>query len=536
MKHTVWLCIAVVSCLLSVFAQRPETAASAANAAVPTLVKFSGTLVEVNDKPLTSVVGVTFSLYKDSEGGAPLWMETQNVQLDKTGHYSVMLGSTTSQGLPAHVFAHGEARWLGVQAQGHVEQPRVLLLSVPYALKALDAETIGGKPVSSFQLVSPQSKNGNGGAPPPADQANEIRCASGTGCKVNFIPVFASNGGSAKVKNSIMFQTGGKLGVGTTSPTAELESMVAGEGTLALRLDSGPNSFLDITPTHTGGRFQTVLNTVNNRDVVILPGTTGRVGIGTTSPNAELESVVASEGTLALRLDSGPNSFLDITPFKNGSRFQTQLSTVNNRDLIFLPGTGNVGVGQTSPTAKLEVDAAGEGSLAVRLDSGPNAFLDITPTNTGGRFQTVLSTVNNRDLILLPGTTSGVGIGTTSPAHTLEVVAGGTTLADAWTVRSSRRFKTNIQPLEGALEKVEQLQGVSYERKSDGKHEIGVIAEDVDQIVPEVVSRSPKTKEVQGVDYARLAALLIEAVKSQQAEIQELKAQIGQLTSNPAGQ
>ena len=129
-----------------------------------------------------------------------------------------------------------------------------------------------------------------------------------------------------------------------------------------------------------------------------------------------------------------------------------------------------------------------------------------------------------------------MGIGTTNPQNTLEVVAGGTTLADAWTARSSRRFKTNIRPLVGALEKVEQLQGVSYERKKDGQHEIGVIAEEVEQVVPEVVSRDPTTKEVQGVDYARLAALLIEAVKAQQAEIEQLKVQVGQLTSSPVRQ
>jgi hypothetical protein len=49
------------------------------NAVVPPLVNFSGTLTDVNGKPLTGVVGVTFSLYKDQDGGAPLWMETQNV-------------------------------------------------------------------------------------------------------------------------------------------------------------------------------------------------------------------------------------------------------------------------------------------------------------------------------------------------------------------------------------------------------------------------------------------------------------------------
>jgi hypothetical protein len=135
------------------------------------------------------------------------------------------------------------------------------------------------------------------------------------------------------------------------------------------------------------------------------------------------------------------------------------------------------------------------------------------------------------NVILAVHRTGSVGVGTNTPSNTLEVVAGGTTLADSWTVRSSRRFKTNILPLVGALEKVEQLQGVSYERKDDGKREIGVIAEDVDNVMPEVVSRDPKTHEVQGVDYSRLAALLIEAVKTQQVEIEQLKSQIERLNS-----
>jgi hypothetical protein len=134
--------------------------------------------------------------------------------------------------------------------------------------------------------------------------------------------------------------------------------------------------------------------------------------------------------------------------------------------------------------------------------------------------------------ILLAPTGGNVGIGETNPGHTLEVKIGGTTLADTWTTRSSRRIKTNIQPLRGALGKIERLQGVSYERKSDGKREIGVVAEDVDPIVPEVVSHDPETHEVQGVDYARLVALLIEAVKSQQAEIERLNKRIEQFTSN----
>ena len=130
----------LICCVLPLMAQN----AVSANSVVPGTVKFTGTLNDPNGKPLTGTVGVTFLLYKEQSGGAPLWMETQNVQADKNGRYSVMLGSTTSHGIPADAFAAGEARWIGVQPSGQAEQPRVELGSVPYALKAADAQTLGG--------------------------------------------------------------------------------------------------------------------------------------------------------------------------------------------------------------------------------------------------------------------------------------------------------------------------------------------------------------------------------------------------------
>ena len=177
-------------CVLPVNAQQP--AAAFANITVPPIVNFSGVLADVNHKPLTGAVGVTFYLYQESQGGAPLWMETQNVQADKAGHYSVALGSTSSQGLPANVFATGEARWLGVQVQGQEEQPRVLLMSVPYALKALDAETIGGKPASSFMLAPPaNSKSEKTANLPPGTITG-----SGT---ADYVPLFT---GATTIGNS----------------------------------------------------------------------------------------------------------------------------------------------------------------------------------------------------------------------------------------------------------------------------------------------------------------------------------------------
>ena len=83
--------------------------------------------------------------------------------------------------------------------------------------------------------------------------------------------------------------------------------------------------------------------------------------------------------------------------------------------------------------------------------------------------------------------------------------------------------------MQGALGKVERLRGVSYTYTANGKHDIGMIAEEVGKVVPEVVSYEDNAKDARGIDYARLTALLVEAVKQQQSEIQQEKSQIRRL-------
>ncbi len=129
-----------------------------------------------------------------------------------------------------------------------------------------------------------------------------------------------------------------------------------------------------------------------------------------------------------------------------------------------------------------------------------------------------------------------VGIGTNAPTNVFTIGQGhGQAIADGWATYSSRRWKTNIQTLNDALEKVEMLRGVSYDLKDSGKREVGVIAEEVGAVVPEVVTFEANGKDARGVDYSRLTALLIEAVKQQQKEIAEQTAQIhqqnGQITA-----
>jgi Chaperone of endosialidase len=118
-----------------------------------------------------------------------------------------------------------------------------------------------------------------------------------------------------------------------------------------------------------------------------------------------------------------------------------------------------------------------------------------------------------------------VGIGTNSPDRILTLVnGGGNARADGWDPYSSRRWKRNIRTISGALGKVLLLRGVLYERTTDGRRQIGVVAEEVAKVAPEIVGYDGRSKEANSVEYGRLAALLIEAIKEQQRQIDQLKA------------
>jgi len=116
------------------------------------LVKVSGVLTDFADKPLSGEVQVTFTLYKEETNEEPLWIETQKLGIDSRGRYTALLGATQAAGVPVELFGSDEARWLGVQVEGQPQRPRTLLVSVPYALKAVEAEKLAGKSVSDFVL------------------------------------------------------------------------------------------------------------------------------------------------------------------------------------------------------------------------------------------------------------------------------------------------------------------------------------------------------------------------------------------------
>ncbi|MFZ0796628.1 MAG: hypothetical protein WCA13_00465 [Terriglobales bacterium] len=215
-------------------------------------------------KPLSGNIGITFTLYKDASDQVSVWQENQNVQLDSTGRYSVLLGATNEGGLPLEIFSAGDAHWLGVRPDGQAEQPRILLLSVAYALKAADTEMLGGKPASAYVLADSLASSAQPGAgaqvssagpqiliPPISGsgsltQSPQASCSSVTSdgtATVNQIAKFTS---ACNIENSAIFESGGNVGIGNTSPAGTLDV----SGTAFIR------GALSLTPTGTATATQ----------------------------------------------------------------------------------------------------------------------------------------------------------------------------------------------------------------------------------------------------------------------------------------
>jgi hypothetical protein len=138
----------IVSLCVGCTQQKSDTAAQTASAENPAtqpsgfdssrILRVRGVLRGHEGKRLTGIVGVVFAIYEQQEGGARLWQEVKNLQVDNRGHFTALVGSTTNGGIPLELFAAEKTRWLGEQVllPGEVEQPRMRLVSTPEGLMA----------------------------------------------------------------------------------------------------------------------------------------------------------------------------------------------------------------------------------------------------------------------------------------------------------------------------------------------------------------------------------------------------------------
>ncbi|MGA9206508.1 MAG: tail fiber domain-containing protein [Terriglobales bacterium] len=352
-------------------------AAWTASTAVPRLVKFSGVVTDAAGNPRSGVTGMTFALYKDQAGGAALWLETQNVTLDVQGRYTVLLGANSAEGVPLDAFTANEAQWLGIHPEGLPEQ-RVLLVSVPYALKAADAETLGGIPASSFVLAAPlaagaTTSTGQTGTTPTAAGASVPSPAiSGSGT-VNTLAKFDAS--TTNLISSSITDTGTAVsttepvGIGTASPGALLDvEFTTSAPTNALLSNINYNNSTAVTNAVVSafdmnfmdGSTAANLSKQTARIAYIREaGATGGVtAFDTALTTTEVVNANAPFPVRSINIE-GPNmntgtTLSNFTGLYIGS--PSGAGTVTSKfALVTEPNAGNVGIGTTSPTVPLEV-------------------------------------------------------------------------------------------------------------------------------------------------------------------------------------
>ncbi|MFD3275889.1 tail fiber domain-containing protein [Aquirufa echingensis] len=296
-------------------------------------------------------------------------------------------------------------------------------------------------------------------------------------------------------------------------------------------------------------------------------GAKAQTGIGTTTPVNKLQVETAtadplSSGTTAngnLRL-SGPSPAVHVLDFGLSSTstfawMQARNKTYGTNYFLGInPLGGNVGIGTSAPLSTLTVGNAGgtiSGEITINPQGASNEGGQITlkkslsgPTNDW-TIDTYGDNLANARFRIFNGSdaTTGlsikengfVGLGNIAPTVRLQVT--GDIIANSIAGSSDIRFKKDISPIENPLAKVMQLRGVNFnwntsafpQRMFSEKRTMGFIAQEVEKVVPEIVQTENTAEGFKSVQYDKIVALLVEAVKAQQKQIQQLKREVKKL-------
>ena len=370
-----------------------------------------------------------------------------------------------------------------------------------------------------------------------------------TGDKVMFVGWGGSNAygriqpihqGTA-YKDLVLNDSGGNVGIGTTSPSKKLHIK---DSTNEIVFIESSDANADIVGADTGGstRFRSASGifqfftggsasnaSASGSSFAMEIDENQRVGIGTSAPAYKLDVAGQGKVTNGWLVDNGTTAGFFTTDTDNvnfgASTSGKGLKLFSaNTEAMRINSSQNVGIGTTSPDAKLEVSESGTGH-------GSGGIISETTThngNAGYRFRTngtdrwAITTIgtNGSDLRIrdVDGSADRIQIDSSGDLHCdQDVVAFSTTPSD-------KRLKTNIKDINYGLETIMKLNPKQYDWKKDDTHDIGFIAQEVEKVIPEIVKdKKHFDKEIKTLDYEKLTAVLIKAVQEQQEQINELK-------------
>jgi hypothetical protein len=304
----------------------------------------------------------------------------------------------------------------------------------------------------------------------------------------------------------------GNFGIGRTNPLGTLHVQNATASTKPIIAQGAENQTANLQEWQDDSG--TALSVVDAN---------GNFGIGTISPQSHLFVVDSttnpSRGIVASQNNSGAQAALMQMTKSRGT--QTSPSAVVNGDYVAAfnmnayDGTSYLGGKPMAGWGAKVNGTVAAGSIPADL------FFYTKPSGT-------LDPYGDSVVRLVIASGGNVGIGTTAPTQRLHVA--GNVLANAYQTPSDMRLKTDIEPIDNALDKVLALDGVYFQwnklaKQSDGR-QVGVIAQNVQQVLPEVVLASATANDYLSVDYTKLVPVLIEAMKEQQSTIEQLLGRI----------
>ena len=287
------------------------------------------------------------------------------------------------------------------------------------------------------------------------------------------------------------------------------------------------------------------------------------LGIGTSSPQSQLHisgttpTITIGDGDAEdtkIIFDGNAQDYYvglddthDALIIGDGSTVGTNpLLTLKNTDVATFGSTNSDPMALTMAGYKLILDTSGtnasfqlNGAVGARMDIGiANARKAVIYNDANNFFE--LSRNTNHPMVFKTNTTErmrilgngNVGIGNTSPSVALGVT-GAIIASDnitAYGTPSDIRLKENIKVIDNALDKVKQLKGITYDLKSDGNRLTGLIAQDLQKVLPEAVYETSAVDDANdkhlAIRYGNTVGLLVEAIKEQQQIIEDLKLKI----------
>jgi len=247
----------------------------------------------------------------------------------------------------------------------------------------------------------------------------------------------------------------------------------------------------------------------------------GNLGLGTSSPSANLD--IEGSGSPTIKVTDTTNTTTAQVSANNTKALYGSLTNhavqidQNGGAALFIDTSKRVGIGTSSPSSKLHIEDASSPVVLVR-DTTNNCTLQMYAQNSNAH----IGTSSNHSLFFDTNNTQRVELTTAGVLNCGNDVAAFGTLSDI-------TLKENIEVIQNPLDKVKQIRGVNFSYKKDGRKSTGLIAQELEKVLPNAIFTTHEIgddKEIKAIRYGNVVGLLVEAIKEQQQQIDELKAKL----------